>query len=146
MTTLRETTVRRIRELRGARGMTQQDLATRLSLLGARVDRTTVAKVENGSRELTLGEAFQYAHALDVAPVHLFVPTDSDEPISLGPNMEASPAELRNWIRGFLPIFQDPRVYFTVVPLSETKAAGEALATWEQTSPIQVTTSPEGES
>ena len=125
MRTLRETTIERIRELRQARGMTQQDLATRLSQLGARVDRTTVAKVEKGTRELSLGEAFQYAWALHVAPVHLFVPTDSDEPINLGPNMEASPAELRAWVRGLRPMFQDARAYFSTVPPGEFERGEE---------------------
>jgi transcriptional regulator with XRE-family HTH domain len=118
MRTLRETTVERIRELRQARGMTQQDLADRLSQLGARVDRTAVAKVEKGTRELALAEAFQYAYALDVAPVHLFVPTDSDELISIGPNMEAPPKHVRAWIRGERP-FGDARLYRSQVPEDE---------------------------
>lgn len=99
--------------------MTQQNLADRLSQLGARVDRTVVAKVEKGTRELSLAEAFQFAWALHVAPVHLFVPTDSDGPINLGPNMEASPAEMRAWIRGLQPLFQEPRAYYSTVPPGE---------------------------
>lgn len=125
MRTLRETTIERIRELRLARGMTQQDLADRLSQLGARVDRTAVAKVEKGTRELALAEAFQYAWALHVAPVHLFVPTDSDEPINIGPDMEASPFEVRLWIRGQRPLFQDARAYFSSVPEDEFPYAPE---------------------
>jgi transcriptional regulator with XRE-family HTH domain len=122
MRTLRATTVERIRELRRHRGMTQQGLADRINFLGAPIDRTAIAKIEKGSRELTLSEAFAFAWALDVAPVHLFVPTDDEDPIHIGPNMEAPPAEMRAWIRGDRPMFQDPRVYFSMVPKSEFRA------------------------
>lgn len=121
--------------------MTQQGLADRLNALGAQIDRTAVAKVENGTRELSLAEAFMFAQALHVAPVNLFVPTDSTEPINIGPNLEASPAEVRAWIRGYRPMpFQDPRLYFTAVPKVEFPEAHEALTDWLQTAPINFTT------
>src|SRR4051794_13168563 len=105
MRTLQATTVERIRELRKGRGMTQQELAERLKLLGASLDQTAVAKIESGKRrQLSLEEAFQFAMALDVAPLHLFVPTDSDDPIDIGPNMSVTPAEAREWIRGLRPL------------------------------------------
>jgi transcriptional regulator with XRE-family HTH domain len=126
--------------------MSQQGLADRLNQLGARVDRSVVAKVESGKRVVSLEDAFRFALALDVAPVHLLVPIDADEPIHLAPNMEASPHEVRAWIRGFMPLFQDPRVYFTSVPKKEFQAADGALADWLRTSPIQVTTDREDES
>ena len=66
--------------------MSQQGLADRLNQLGARVDRSVVAKVESGKRAVSLEDAFRFALALDVAPVHLLVPIDSDEPIHLAPN------------------------------------------------------------
>jgi transcriptional regulator with XRE-family HTH domain len=119
MNTLRETTIHRIRELRQARGMTQQDLAERLARWGVRIDRTAVAKIEKGRRELTLSEAFMFAVALSVAPVHLFVPTDDDEPIMLTPDVGAPPEHVRAWIRGTHPMFQDPRAYFSTVPNDE---------------------------
>ena len=141
MHTLREATIDRIRELRLQRGMTQQGLADRLNQLGAHTDRTAVAKVENGNRELSLVEAFQYAHALHVAPVHLFVPTDSDEPIEIGPNLRASPYDVRAWIRGGRPLgLQDPRLYWSAVPETEFKAANGALAEWLRNAPYIVST------
>jgi transcriptional regulator with XRE-family HTH domain len=143
MLTIRDTTNARIRELRQQRGMSQQGLADRLNLLGGRFERTIIAKIENGSRELMLQEAFQFAYALDVAPVHLFVPTDSDDAINIGPNMTATPAEVRAWIRGRYPMFQDPRHYFTSVPESEFDDAHDALRHWRAIAPIQVSTSEE---
>jgi transcriptional regulator with XRE-family HTH domain len=145
MRTLRETTAERVRSLRIRNGMSQQNLADRMNHLGARVDRSVVAKVEAGKRAVSLEDAFRFALALDVAPVHLLVPTDSDESIPLAPNLEAAPHEVRAWIRGFMPLFQDPRVYFTTVPKTEFQAADGALAEWLRTSPIQVITEPEDE-
>ena len=131
MATLRQTTNARIRELRKAHGWTQQDLADVLNRFGAHTDRTAVAKVETGKRELPLEEAFQYALALNVAPVHLFVPTDSDEPIRLTPDFECSPDEARAWIRGLLPMLsQDRRAYYSAVPDSEF----DKTITWRATS------------
>ena len=129
--------------------MTQQGLADRLNQLGSQIDRSAVAKIEAGatnarnSRELGLAETFAFALALDVAPVHLLVPIDSDEPIRLAPNLEASPYETRAWIRGAFPMFSDPRAYFTIVPATEFELAKGALASWLQNAPIQVTTEPE---
>jgi transcriptional regulator with XRE-family HTH domain len=145
MNTIRDTTTARIRELRQQRGMSQQGLARRLNLLGGRFERTTVAKIENGSRELTLLEAFQFAYALDVAPVHLFVPTDSNDPINIGPDLTATPAEVRAWIRGQYPLFQDARHYFTSVPDLEFDDAHDALRAWRKAVPIQVYTSDDEE-
>jgi transcriptional regulator with XRE-family HTH domain len=126
---LSQTSVERIRELRKSQGWTQQGLADRLNHLGAQTDRAAVAKVETHKRGLALNAAFQYALALNVAPVHLFVPVggppgsanDPPEPIMLGPNLTCSPAEARKWIRGELPIYpyQDPRIYFAMVPREE---------------------------
>ena len=82
--------------------------------------------MELGKRGLPLDEAFQYALALDVAPVHLFVPVNSDEPLNIGPNLECSPAEARAWIRGTLPLFQDERTHFSEVPRSEFQEPREA--------------------
>ena len=127
------------------RGMSQQGLAERMNQLGARTDRSVVAKVESGRRAISLEDVFRYALALDVAPVHLIVPIDSTEPIHLAPNLEAAPHEVRAWIRGFRPMLQDPRVYFSRVPRSEFRAASEALAAWDENSPLKITTQPEQE-
>lgn len=130
-----QTTRKRIRELRKRHGWTQQDLAAALNELGAQTDRAAVAKVELGKRGLALDEAFLYALVLDVAPVHLFTPIDSDEPIGLGPNVQCSPSEMRAWIRGQAPMFppQNPRTYFGEVPMDELQIDGWKIARepWE---------------
>ena len=74
---------RRIRELRQGAVRLSKSSPEVLNRIGAKTDRAAVAKTELGQRTLSLEESFRYAVALDVAPVHLFVPTDSDEPIQL---------------------------------------------------------------
>lgn len=140
MRTPRDVVREQVREIRKRRGMTQQGLADRLNQLGAQTDRTAVAKIEAGTREIALGEAFQLALALDVAPVHLLVPTDSTEPIDLAPNLQASPFETRAWIRGQMPLFQDARIYYSLVPETEFRHAQDTLDAWRESSPIGVTT------
>jgi transcriptional regulator with XRE-family HTH domain len=127
MMTFTDTTRTRIRELRKQHDWTQQDLATRLTNLGAGgtgrevpVDRVTIARIETGSRQISVDELFQFALALNVAPVHLFVDPNGDEPIQLTPALECSPAEARAWVRGEREmLMQDPRGYFMNVPRDE---------------------------
>ncbi len=133
MRTPHDVAIERIRQLRKRHGFTQQDLADRLNLLGAHTDRAAVAKVELGQRGLSLNELFQYALALDVAPVHLVTAPDSEDPIALGPNMECTPGEMRAWVRGQRPfLWQDARTYFSEVPKQEFESAQDAGAQWQQ--------------
>ncbi len=120
-----ETTREQIRQLRQRHGWSQQDLTDALNRFGAHTERSAIARVEIGERQLSIDEAFRYALALDVAPVHLFVPTDSDESMSIGPNVECTPAEMRAWIRGErnLPE-QDSRIYHSAVPREDFKMSG----------------------
>ena len=119
--TLDRSLQRRVRTLREHQGLSQQDLADRLKELGIAMDRSALARLENGRRGISVPEMLFLALALSVAPVHLLVNPDSDEPITLIPHgRPLPPAEIRGWIRGELPISpQNVKTYFTEAPLSE---------------------------
>ena len=76
------------------------------------------------------------SRALHVAPVHLLVDPDGEEPIAITPGVEAEPWEARAWIRGQRPIGQDARFYFMNIPAAEFEqlrpAARDLIAATEQ--------------
>jgi len=57
---------RRLREVREAIGLTQQQLADPMASTGNKIHRSTIGKIENGDRPVTVGEAVQIAGILDV--------------------------------------------------------------------------------
>lgn len=63
---------RKVRELRIAAGLTQQQLAERLSRAGRSYHQTTVAKLEKGTRPTTLDELAPLASALGVSQADFF--------------------------------------------------------------------------
>jgi transcriptional regulator with XRE-family HTH domain len=62
---------RRVREVREAQGLSQQQVSERLAGIGVKIDRTAVARVENGTRRVTVDEVFQFAQALNASPLEL---------------------------------------------------------------------------
>jgi transcriptional regulator with XRE-family HTH domain len=120
--TFSQSVARRVRALRVAHGMSQEDLAAALANRRTPIDRSSIARLEKGKRSITVDELMWLARALHVAPVHLLVDPDGDEAITPGPGLEASPHEAREWIRGRFPMpFQDPRFYWTHVPEEDFK-------------------------
>lgn len=90
-----------------------------------------MANFENGRRPyVTVVELLALAYVLDVAPIHLLVPTvgdpmvDSDPEagvfISVTPDWALPPSLVRAWVRGERHVGdQDPRIYHAEKPLSE---------------------------
>lgn len=62
---------RRLRQLRLARGMSQQDVADHMRDLGHSWYQTTVAKIEKGGRPIRLNEAALLAALFDIPPQEL---------------------------------------------------------------------------
>lgn len=62
---------RRLREVRQQAGVTQQQLAARMTEVGHKLHRSAVAKIELGERPVTIGEAVQLAGILGVPLVEL---------------------------------------------------------------------------
>ena len=57
----------RIRQVRKAKGLSQQQLVTKLQLLGLEVTQKTVSRIETGDRVLPDYELPFYAQALEVS-------------------------------------------------------------------------------
>lgn len=111
----------RVKEVRERRGLTAQQLAEAMQAHGIPWQRTTVVKLENRTREsVTVNELVTLAYVLDVAPVHLLVDPDSNEPYPVTTLVSAPAPAVRSWIRGFKPLDDtDPRGFYTEVPAVE---------------------------
>lgn len=119
----------RVRDVRTKRKLTVAGLAARCAALGA-PDLTAQAlyKLEGRRpgklrpRPVTVDELLALAAALNVAPVHLLVPTDDfDESYRLTAEVSVSASSARAWIRGVLPLLpgDDGREYWSEVPRDE---------------------------
>jgi transcriptional regulator with XRE-family HTH domain len=110
---------RRVREVRESRGLKQGELAKLV-----RIDRTTLNKIERGSRgDVSITQLFSFAAALRISPLFLVTPHDGSEPLSVTPTLELTAAEARAWIRGGpLPGADvDPLDYFLDLPRDEQR-------------------------
>ena len=94
---------RRMREARLARRLTQRDLVDALAEVGLDMNQTGITRIEGGAPGITLHEAIALAAALDVAPVHLFLPIDDGPPVNLTSGLEVDRRKARSWARGTSP-------------------------------------------
>jgi hypothetical protein len=78
----------------------QDALAKRMEELGQPIDRSTIGRIENGNRSVTVDELFVLAAALDVAPMQLVVPLDSEELVAVTPTERWSAGAVRRWFTG----------------------------------------------
>ena len=91
---------RRVAEVRGRRGWSQQRLAERLAEIGYDTERTAILRLEKGKRaDVGLGDVFAFALALDTWPINLITPREDDAPIQVAGRVVTAPAA-RAWIRG----------------------------------------------
>lgn len=68
---------RRVRALRAAAGITQADLADKMTHLGVSMRQGMIAKLERGARPTSVGEIAVLANVLGVPPSSLLVPEDA---------------------------------------------------------------------
>lgn len=88
-----------LRDFRGIRRLSQEDVAARLTELGHAWKRTTVSEVERGRRSVSIDELFGLAIVLQVTIVRLLDPRGlygmGETPVDLGlPNAETVHPEL----------------------------------------------------
>jgi transcriptional regulator with XRE-family HTH domain len=103
-----------VRLLRNRRGWTQQELADRLAEVGVEIERSTIAKIEQGVRTVTLDEVFALALVLGVAPSVLMLPRDGL--VAVTPTDAAANLHALEWVRGVMsmphPEDDDDSFYF----------------------------------
>lgn len=114
---------RRIKELRQKKGWSAAKLADACGSIGMpELNRSVIANIESRRRKnVTLEEAMTLAMVLDVAPLHLIVPTDVaakyDSELFMVADATMNLTDARAWITGGKPLtLQDPRVYYSEVP------------------------------
>lgn len=93
----------RVLELRNRRGWTQDELAERMNDLGWVWQRTTIAKIELGQRQVTVDEFVSLAYALGAAPIALLTRPDG-EAQGIAPSIETSSTKLWQWMSGQYPM------------------------------------------
>ena len=70
----------RLREVRQVAGVTQQQLADRMTAVGHKMHRSAIAKIEVGDRPVSIGEAVQLAGQLGTTLMDLVTDARSDSP------------------------------------------------------------------
>jgi transcriptional regulator with XRE-family HTH domain len=101
---------RRVRELReAAGGMTQAELGLRMTALGQKWGRTTVAKLEAGKREsVTPDEWWALAVVFEVPPPLLLVDPADETPVRIAEGIEVDPWSALLWSSGKKPLTDLP--------------------------------------
>jgi transcriptional regulator with XRE-family HTH domain len=91
-----------LRRWRERRELTVQGLADRVRELGGKLDRTTIWKIENKGRGVSLDEWLQLAHALAVPPPLLFLDLESGGDVEIAPGAVLHPWLAWEWVTGQL--------------------------------------------
>lgn len=94
-----------VAELRGR--LSQQELVNRLRVIGMPMLKTTLSKLENAERKITVGELVALAIALGVSPNRLLLTpaARSDSYCPLSPNDATIPEVIAwNWAAGEMPL------------------------------------------
>jgi transcriptional regulator with XRE-family HTH domain len=87
----------RLRDTRKARGLSQTELAQRMTERGRPMSKAALLRIENGERGLSLDEALAFAAVLFAVPAHLLSPPD-DAIVWLTDNMGVDGEGLRAWL------------------------------------------------
>ena len=68
------------------------------------MNQSAITRIERGTRKVALDEAILLAVALDVSPVHLFLPIDNAGRVALTPSTEVTALVARQWALGLRPL------------------------------------------
>jgi transcriptional regulator with XRE-family HTH domain len=91
------------------------------------MDRTTVVRLEQGARQVTLRDLYDIAAVLNVAPVHLLTPLEDEAPVEIAGRVLTA-RNARAWIRGRrLLRGADPAAFTRQLPDRELRGLVEAV-------------------
>jgi transcriptional regulator with XRE-family HTH domain len=120
---------RRIQEVRRRRGWSAERLAEECAKVGAaQITAEVIGNIERGRRDqhgrrrrtVSVDELLVLAVALNVAPTHLLVPLDDEQPYQVTPTRVEPAGAVRDWIRGAWPLGGvDLRDFYSEVPEHE---------------------------
>jgi transcriptional regulator with XRE-family HTH domain len=103
-----EVFIARLREMRDVRGLSQAELARRMTAAGRPLGKLALMRIESGERGLSLDEALALAALLNVAPAHLLTPPDDGQMVWLTANLGVDGEEMRNFLRFGHPLSRTP--------------------------------------
>ncbi|MEV0209420.1 helix-turn-helix domain-containing protein [Streptomyces sp. NPDC050788] len=123
----------RVKELRRRKGLTAAELGEELAKLGVPWNRAIVTNFELGRRPaVSVQEVMALALVLDVAPVNLLVPLDS-QPYRVTPegaHVQGS-GDVWRWLRGDRPLpgtqTAGARTFYAEVPAEEIETRGHVV-------------------
>ncbi len=133
----------RVRDLRKGRGWSAQRLAEEMVKVGIPWDRSIVANLESRRRRaINVEEFLALAYVLNVAPLHLLVPTQGSvmrlvpQPYDRGDGMPNPGVvhlpEARKWITGEQPLLEtDVRIYWSEVDEETFRARFNRGSNWK---------------
>lgn len=94
----------RLRELRSARDMTQEDLAAACAEAGAPAYTAMVIhRLENGSRHVKVNDVYALASVFGVSPLVLLMPSTGDTTLMLTTTRSAKAVDVYEWTVGRRP-------------------------------------------
>jgi transcriptional regulator with XRE-family HTH domain len=88
---------RRIRGRREVRGLTQEDLAKKMTAAGVPLTGDKISKIETGARAVEYDEQFAFAYVLGVPLAQLMRPRNGELPIRAG-GIGLERHEVGNWL------------------------------------------------
>jgi transcriptional regulator with XRE-family HTH domain len=92
---------------RKRKGWTQRELGERMREIGSRIDRSVLAKIEAGGRNVTVDEVIAFAYALGVPPISLLLPLDNRGEVKLAGDVSVPVGRARAWWREADPLTDD---------------------------------------
>ncbi len=118
-----EVFARRLREVRGHRGMSARVLSERLADMGVTMSRVAITKLENEparAATVRLQTVLAISAALNCSPSWMITPDEQSKYVRIAPGLRQPAGAVRLWLRGDFPLGgADPEDFFMMMPEAE---------------------------